>query len=69
MEKDQFLIQGQTIKCGACEKLFQSVICPGCHNLNPFPKADFILGKLYKCKFKGICNKKLMVLVEFVTKN
>ena len=63
MEKNQFLIQGQTIKCGACEKLFQSVICPGCHNLNPFPKADFILGKLYKCKFKGICNKKLMVLV------
>ena len=59
----QFLIQGQPIKCANCEDIFQSVICPGCHHLNPFPEGDFIFGKLYKCKFKGICNKKFMVLV------
>jgi len=65
LEKGQNLIHGQTIKCGYknCQKEFQSVTCPACHNLNPFPNCDFIFGKLYKCKYKAVCSKSFMVLV------
>jgi uncharacterized protein YbaR (Trm112 family) len=65
LEKGQNLIHGQILKCGYknCGKEFQSVTCPSCHNLNPFPNCDFIFGKLYKCKYKAVCSKSFMVLV------
>ena len=65
LNKDQFLIQGQCIECGYddCKKKFSVVNCPSCHGVNPFPGEEFIFGKLYKCKYKAICNKSFMVLV------
>ena len=65
LNKDQFLIQGQCIECGYddCKKKFAVVNCPSCHGVNPYPEGEFIFGKLYKCKYKAICNKSFMVLV------
>ena len=63
LDEGKNLIQGQPIKCAECEKEFSSVCCPSCHGLNPFPKGDFVFGKLYKCKYKAICSKSFLVVV------
>ena len=59
------LIAGQTIICGYpdCKKEFSTVVCPSCHEINPFPNGGVILGKLYKCKYSAICNKYFQILV------
>ena len=62
--KNISLIQGQKIQCGYddCKERFNIVYCAGCGELNPFPKGDFVFGKLYKCIY-GNCSKNFMVLV------
>lgn len=65
IKQDQHLIPGQSLLCGypECKNKFSITYCPSCNNLNPFPKGDFIFGKLYKCKYKAICSKSYMVLI------
>ena len=65
LEKDQNLIQGIPIRCAYedCRKKFSCVYCPSCHGLNPFPKCDFVFGKLYKCINKANCSKSFIVIV------
>ena len=59
------LIPGLSIQCGNkdCLKLFNIVYCPGCHELNPFPKGDFVFGRPYKCKYTAICSKTFLILI------
>ena len=58
IKRGKFLIQGRKIQCGYadCNQKFNIASCPNCHELNPFPKGDFIFGKLYKCIY-GNCSK------------
>ena len=55
-------ISGRVIKCGYCNNSFNQVCCPFCQRTNPFPFADFSLGKLYKCKYLT-CWKEFQFLV------
>lgn len=59
------LIPGQVIECGYedCGEKYCQVFCPSCQFPNPFPKADFKFGKVYKCKNHTKCGKHFMILV------
>ena len=55
-------INGQKIKCGYCNNVFNEIFCPFCRLINPFPLADFCFGKVYKCKYLN-CLKEFQFLI------
>ena len=57
------LIPGIKIKCGYCSQFFCEVVCPGCTEINYFPKGNFAFGRVYKCQYTHICSKSFMILI------
>ena len=57
------LIPGIKIKCGYCSQFFCEVVCPGCNEINYFPKGNFAFGRVYKCEYTHICSKSFMILI------
>ena len=60
--KKEIPINGQPIKCGYCQNTFNEILCPFCRFIIPFPKCDFIFGKIYKCIYVN-CLKKFQFLI------
>ena len=60
--KKEIPINGQPIKCGYCQNTFNEILCPFCRFIIPFPKGDFIFGKIYKCIYVN-CLKNFQFLI------